>query len=91
MSIISGDFANVCASNFAGISGGAVMTLDANGPDFEKVMAVNATGVMLCTKHQMRQMIKQEPLSSYVLVEYGTWSITHNYSGMVQHHREVQL
>lgn len=51
------------AFNNAGI-GGALNTTDKiERDDFERVMSVNTTGVWLCTRAQIRQMLKQEKLS----------------------------
>ncbi|OCK73173.1 NAD(P)-binding protein [Lepidopterella palustris CBS 459.81] len=48
------------AANFAGIGGPGlnITDLDVNG--FLKTMTVNSTGVFLCIKHELRQMIKQD-------------------------------
>jgi NAD(P)-dependent dehydrogenase (short-subunit alcohol dehydrogenase family) len=52
-----------CYRNFAGIVGAAAkVSWDTEVKDFEKVMAVNSTGVFVCTKFELQQMIKQPPL-----------------------------
>ncbi|CAI6334553.1 unnamed protein product [Periconia digitata] len=51
------------AFNNAGI-GGALNTTDKiEREDFERVLSVNTTGVWLCVRAQIRQMLKQEKLS----------------------------
>ena len=55
-----------CA-NFAGVVGRCEKVVDQNVEDFMKCQAVNSTGVFLCTKHEMRQMMKQ----SSIKVEEG--------------------
>lgn len=51
------------AFNNAGI-GGALNTSDkVERDDFERVLSVNTTGVWLCARAQIRQMLKQEKLS----------------------------
>lgn len=59
--------ADMFVRNFAGITGGAVTVEDMDVNHFEKIMSVNSTGLMLCCKHEIRQMAKQEPLTSYVM------------------------
>ncbi|KAF2494615.1 NAD(P)-binding protein [Lophium mytilinum] len=50
------------AANFAGITGGAASVIDGSIEHFQKVQDVNSTGVFLCTKHELRQMIKQSSI-----------------------------
>ncbi|KIW80222.1 hypothetical protein Z517_06837 [Fonsecaea pedrosoi CBS 271.37] len=50
------------AANFAGIGGAIGMTWDVAVEDWRKVIEVNQIGVWLCTKYQLEQMKKQEPL-----------------------------
>jgi len=50
------------AANFAGIAGQAFKVADGSLAEFQKVQDVNATGVFLCTKHQLRQMMKQSSI-----------------------------
>ncbi|PVI02170.1 NAD(P)-binding protein [Periconia macrospinosa] len=51
------------AFNNAGV-GGAVKTTDqVEKEEFERVLSVNMTGVWLCARAQIRQMLKQEKLS----------------------------
>ena len=38
------------------------MTYDTSLENFEKGMAVNSTGVFLSTKHELRQMMKQDSI-----------------------------
>ncbi|KAH7336074.1 hypothetical protein BKA65DRAFT_402711, partial [Rhexocercosporidium sp. MPI-PUGE-AT-0058] len=48
------------AANFAGIIGPMDQTAELSFESFQKVMAVNCTGVYLCTKHQLKQMMNEE-------------------------------
>ncbi|OCK73031.1 NAD(P)-binding protein [Lepidopterella palustris CBS 459.81] len=48
------------AANFAGVPGPGIKITDLELNDYLKTMTVNSTGVFLCTKHQLKQMIKQE-------------------------------
>ncbi|KAH7409508.1 hypothetical protein BKA64DRAFT_399128 [Cadophora sp. MPI-SDFR-AT-0126] len=50
------------AANFAGILGPMDQTSDLPLEGFQKVMSVNCTGVYLSTKHELRQMMKQDSL-----------------------------
>ena len=59
-----------CA-NFAGVVGPSAQIVDQNVEDFMKCQAVNSTGVFLCTKHEMRQMMKQ----SSIKVEQGRFEL----------------
>lgn len=53
------------AVNNAGIGGSTMDTSDhVPKDDFEKVMAVNTTAVWMCQRAQLRQMLKQEKLTS---------------------------
>jgi NAD(P)-dependent dehydrogenase (short-subunit alcohol dehydrogenase family) len=52
------------ALNNAGIGGGIKTTDNIDRSDFERVMAVNTTGVWLCQRAQIRQMLKQGRLSN---------------------------
>jgi NAD(P)-dependent dehydrogenase (short-subunit alcohol dehydrogenase family) len=49
------------ALNNAGIGGGLLTTDQIEREDFERVMTVNTTGVWLCQRAQIRQMLKQQP------------------------------
>lgn len=51
------------ALNNAGIGGSLKTTDQIDKDDFERVLAVNTTGVWLCQRAQIRQMLKQEKLS----------------------------
>jgi len=51
------------AANMAGITGAGVeRSWDTEVKNFEKVIAVNTTGTFICTKLELQQMMKQEPL-----------------------------
>lgn len=50
------------AANFAGIVGPPDTIINLDVEKWKKTLDVNATGVMLCTKHEMIQMIKQDSL-----------------------------
>jgi NAD(P)-dependent dehydrogenase (short-subunit alcohol dehydrogenase family) len=52
------------ALNNAGIGGALKTTDQIPKDDFERVLAVNTTGVWLCQRAQIRQMLKQEKLSN---------------------------
>ncbi|OCT44282.1 2,5-dichloro-2,5-cyclohexadiene-1,4-diol dehydrogenase [Cladophialophora carrionii] len=48
------------AANFAGIFGSTLPTWEMPADAFRQVMEVNTTGVWLCNKYQLRQMMKQD-------------------------------
>lgn len=50
------------AANFAGIVGPPDTIIHLDVEKWKKTLEVNATGVMLCTKHEMIQMMKQDSL-----------------------------
>ncbi|KAH7121041.1 oxidoreductase ucpA [Dendryphion nanum] len=52
------------ALNNAGIGGSLKTTDQIDRDDFERVISVNTTGVWLCQRAQIRQMLKQEKLSN---------------------------
>ncbi|KAF2261198.1 oxidoreductase ucpA [Lojkania enalia] len=54
------------ALNNAGIGGMLATTDQIPRDDFERVLAVNATGVWLCQRAQIRQMLQQEKLSNTI-------------------------
>jgi NAD(P)-dependent dehydrogenase (short-subunit alcohol dehydrogenase family) len=48
-----------CAFNNAGIGGQSVLTHECSEEDWNRVLAVNLTGVWLCMKAEITQMLKQ--------------------------------
>ena len=46
--------------NFAGVLGPATHTFETSFEDYQNYMTVNCTGVFLSTKHEIRQVMKQE-------------------------------
>ena len=48
-----------CAFNNAGIAGAAARTADYTQKDWDRVLAINLTGVWLCMKFELRQMLAQ--------------------------------
>lgn len=48
--------------NFAGIAGPLGMCWDISVEEFRKVIDVNLIGVWVCTKLQLKQMIKQDSI-----------------------------
>jgi len=58
--------------NFAGVVGSSSFMTDTTAEDFLKCMAVNTLGVFLCTKHQIKQMMKQDPIQVYVMSAFDT-------------------
>ena len=48
-----------CAFNNAGIEGGVKPTIDCTEEEFGRTIAVNLTGVWLCMKHEIQQMLSQ--------------------------------
>lgn len=48
-----------CAFNNAGIEGGMAVTDECSEESWAKVLGVNLTGVWLCMKHEIRQMLAQ--------------------------------
>lgn len=58
--------------NFADILGPMDHTSELPLEEFQKVMAVNCTGVYLCTKHELRQMMKQDSIEVFVLPSVNT-------------------
>lgn len=55
------------AANFAGIAGPLSSIVDTGAMAWKRVLDVNAFGVWLCMKHEMKQMAKQDS----ILVENG--------------------
>ena len=50
------------AANFAGILGPLAPSWETKTEEWRQVLEVNAFGVWLCMKHELAQMIKQEPI-----------------------------
>jgi len=50
------------AANFAGIFGTTTPTWETDSDAFRRVIEVNTTGVWLCNKHELRQMLKQDSI-----------------------------
>ena len=50
-----------CAHNNAGILGPVVEFTEYSREDYDRVMAVNVTGVWLCMQAEIRQMLSQDP------------------------------
>ncbi len=48
-----------CAFNNAGIEGGVKPTIDCTEAEFDRTIAVNLTGVWLCMKYEIQQMLSQ--------------------------------
>ena len=48
-----------CAFNNAGIEGGVKPTIDCTEKEFDRTIAVNLTGVWLCMKYEIQQMLSQ--------------------------------
>ena len=48
-----------CAFNNAGIEGGMKLTIDCTKEEFDRTIAVNLTGVWLCMKYEIQQMLSQ--------------------------------
>ena len=48
-----------CAFNNAGIEGGVKPTIDCTEEEFDRTIAVNLTGVWLCMKYEIQQMLSQ--------------------------------
>ena len=48
-----------CAFNNAGIEGGVKPTIDCTEEEFDRTIAVNLTGVWLCMKYELQQMLSQ--------------------------------
>jgi NAD(P)-dependent dehydrogenase (short-subunit alcohol dehydrogenase family) len=48
-----------CAHNNAGLSGVASALVDFPLEEWNRVLAINLTGVFLCMKHELRQMVSQ--------------------------------
>ena len=53
-------------SNFAGILGPVNMSWDTPVDEWRKVIEVNQIGVWICTKLELKQMLKQDSLTVYV-------------------------
>ena len=49
-----------CAFNNAGMEGQVAATADCDEDNWDCVIAVNLTGVWLCMKHELRQMLRQK-------------------------------
>ena len=48
-----------CAFNNAGVEGGMKVTADCTEEEFDRTIAVNLTGVWLCMKYEIQQMLSQ--------------------------------
>ena len=48
-----------CAFNNAGIEGGMKLTIDCTKEEFDRTITVNLTGVWLCMKYEIQQMLSQ--------------------------------
>ncbi|MBM3133591.1 MAG: SDR family NAD(P)-dependent oxidoreductase, partial [Chloroflexi bacterium] len=48
-----------CAHNNAGIDGDTALTADCSRENWDRVIALNLTGVFLCMKYEIPQMLKQ--------------------------------
>src|SRR5262245_19461445 len=48
-----------CAFNNAGIAGAAARTADYTRTQWDRVIAINLTGVWLCMRYEIQQMLKQ--------------------------------
>ena len=71
------------ALNNAGIGGAAKTTDEVEKDDFERVMSVNTTGVWLCQRAQIRQMLKQEKWSDSYRAYRGSIVNTGSMYGLV--------
>lgn len=50
-----------CAFNNAGVPGDVALTVDLTEDEFDRVIGINLRGVWLCMKHEIQQMLRQEP------------------------------
>lgn len=48
-----------CAFNNAGIQGDLAQTAECSEENWQRIIAINLTGVWLCMKHEIRSMVKQ--------------------------------
>ena len=48
-----------CACNVAGISAAPQAFVDVDATEWQRVLAVDLTGVFLCMQHELRQMVTQ--------------------------------
>lgn len=71
------------ALNNAGIGGALNTTNNIELSDFQRVLAVNTTGVWLCQRAQIRQMLKQEKLNDSVRSYRGSIVNTASMYGVV--------
>ena len=53
------------AAHFAGVVGPPDTIVNLDIEKWKRCLDVNATGVMLCTKHVLIQMMKQDPIELY--------------------------
>ncbi len=53
------------AANFAGIVGPSDSIINLDVEKWRKTLEVNSTGVMLCNKHELIQMMKQDSTEVY--------------------------
>lgn len=49
-----------CAVNNAGVTGPTLPTAELADDEWDRIIAVNLTGVFLCLKHELRQLLRQE-------------------------------
>jgi len=71
------------ALNNAGIGGSLDTTNNIELSDFQRVLAVNTTGVWLCQRAQIRQMLKQEKLNDSIRSYRGSIVNTASMYGVV--------
>jgi NAD(P)-dependent dehydrogenase (short-subunit alcohol dehydrogenase family) len=57
---VESSLANAELRNFAGIGGRLGKVAEEPLEEWKKVLDVNLTGVWLCTKYELKQMLKQE-------------------------------
>jgi NAD(P)-dependent dehydrogenase (short-subunit alcohol dehydrogenase family) len=56
-----------CAFNNAAIEGGMKLLTDFTEVDFDNIINVNLKGLWLCLKHEIQQMLRQEPVGGAIV------------------------
>jgi NAD(P)-dependent dehydrogenase (short-subunit alcohol dehydrogenase family) len=56
-----------CAFNNAAVEGGMKLLTDYTEDDFENIISINLKGVWLCMKHEIQQMLQQEPAGGAIV------------------------
>jgi NAD(P)-dependent dehydrogenase (short-subunit alcohol dehydrogenase family) len=56
-----------CAFNNAATEGNMKLTTDFTESEFDNIISINLKGVWLCLKHELQQMLRQEPACGAII------------------------